>query len=133
MKIIACCKAAPEEQDIVVKSDGTLSFDRAVWKFGSYDLNAVEAGRVLADEAGGELIGLSVGTSELANTKLRKDILSRGLDQLVVVADDELGSLDSFQTAQQLKASIEQLGGFDLILCGAGSSDLYSQIGRAHV
>jgi electron transfer flavoprotein beta subunit len=127
MKIIACCKAAPEEQDIIVQTDGSLSFDRAAWKFGSYDFNAVEAARVLADATGGEVVGLTVGTSELAASKLRKDILSRGLDELVIVSDDSLAEADSYQTACQLKAALEQIGGFDLVLCGAGSSDLYAQ------
>jgi electron transfer flavoprotein beta subunit len=127
MRIIACCKAAPEEQDIVVAADGTLDFERAAWKFGSYDLNAVEAARVLADATGGTVVGVSVGSDELAGSKLRKDILSRGLDELVVVTGEGVGNADSYQTAVQLKDAIEALGGYDLVLCGAGSSDLYAQ------
>jgi electron transfer flavoprotein beta subunit len=127
MRIIACCKAAPEEQDIVVNPDGTLGFERAAWKFGSYDLNAVEAARVLADATDGTVIGLSLGSDELAGSKLRKDILSRGLDELVVVTGEGAKDADSYQTATQLKAVIEGLGGYDLVLCGAGSSDLYAQ------
>lgn len=127
MRIIACCKAAPEEQDIVVNGDGTLSFERAAWKFGSYDLNAVEAGKQLVETVGGELLGLSVGSSQLAAPKLRKDIISRGLDELVVVSDDGLQGADSLQTAQLLAAAVAQVGEWDLILCGAGSSDEYTQ------
>lgn len=127
MRIIACCKAAPEEQDIVVNGDGSLCFDRAAWKFGSYDLNAVEAGKQLVEAVGGELLGLSVGSSELAAPKLRKDIISRGLDSLTVVSDDGLRGADSFQTAQLLAAAVAEMGEWDLILCGAGSSDEYSQ------
>ncbi|MDR0500214.1 MAG: hypothetical protein LBG97_03070 [Coriobacteriales bacterium] len=145
MKIIACCKAAPEEQDIVVRDDGSLDFSRADYKFGSYDLNAIEAARVLADQVGGEVIGLSVGSSELANSKLRKDALSRGLDELVVVTRSSVGedandsvsdlsmsdlsvsNLDSYQTAKLLADALEQMGDYDLVLCGAGSSDFYAQ------
>jgi hypothetical protein len=32
MHIITCYKLDPEEQHIAVKSDSTLSFDRAAWK-----------------------------------------------------------------------------------------------------
>ncbi|MEM5817941.1 MAG: electron transfer flavoprotein, partial [Desulfitobacterium hafniense] len=51
MNIIACYKIVPEEQDIVVEKDRSLSFARAEWKIGQYDLNAVEAGVEIAEAA----------------------------------------------------------------------------------
>ncbi|MDR1710285.1 MAG: putative electron transfer flavoprotein FixA [Propionibacteriaceae bacterium] len=126
MKIIAAIKVSAEAQDIEARPDRTLNFDRAQSKIGAYDLNAVEAARQLADTVGGEVIGLSVGTSALANSKVRKDALSRGLDQLDVVASDEYADLDSFQTAQLLQSALQQTG-YDLVLVGAGSSDVYAQ------
>jgi electron transfer flavoprotein beta subunit len=127
MRIIACVKASPEAQDIAALPDRSLSFDRAAWKIGAYDLNAIEAARVLADATGGEVVGLSVGTSALGNSKLRKDALSRGLDELVVLADDGYADLDSYQTASVLRDAIGQLGDYDLVLLGNGSSDVYAQ------
>jgi electron transfer flavoprotein beta subunit len=125
MRIVACIKAAPDDADIVVGPDRALDFSRAQWKVGSYDLNAIEAARQLADQAGGEVIGVSLGAEALANTKLRKDVLSRGLDSLVVVAGDP--DADSFQTATALAEAITGMGGADLVLLGAGSSDRYAQ------
>lgn len=125
MRIVACIKAAPDDADIVVGRDRALDFSRAQWKVGSYDLNAIEAARQLADQAGGEVIGVSLGAEALANTKLRKDVLSRGLDSLVVVAGDP--DADSFQTATALAEAITGMGGADLVLLGAGSSDRYAQ------
>ncbi|MDR3053356.1 MAG: putative electron transfer flavoprotein FixA [Coriobacteriales bacterium] len=127
MRVIACCKAAPEEQDIVVNGDGTLSFERAAWKFGSYDLNAVEAGRQLVEQVGGEVIGLTVGGEALASAKLRKDIISRGLDSLNIVTVAGSAVPDTLQTAQLLAAGLGKVGSYDLVLCGAGSSDEYTQ------
>lgn len=127
MRIIACCKAVPEEQDIFVRDDRTISIDKAQWKIGQYDLNAVEAGKQIVEAVGGHLSGLCVGGKILDNTKLKKDILSRGLDDLYLVKDDALSRLDSYQTAFILKEAIHKIGEFDLVLCGAGSSDLYSQ------
>lgn len=127
MRIIACCKAVPEEQDIVISKDRQVSFDKAEWKFGSYDLNAVEAGKQLIEAVGGTLSGLSVGGKILENPKMKKDIISRGLDDLYVVADDAAEKLDSLQSARVLEAAIKQMGEYDLVLCGAGSSDLYAQ------
>lgn len=127
MKIIACCKAAPDDQDIIVDGDRHLCFDKAAWKWGTYDLNAVEAARQLADATEGQVSGLSIGAAAMDTSKLRKDVISRGLDDLYLVADDALVGADSYQTARALAAAVEQMDGFDLVICGAGSSDVYSQ------
>lgn len=127
MNIITCFKVVPEEQDIVIKTDGELSFDRAKPTISAYDLNAVEAGAQLREECGGALIALSVGTGSIDGPKLKKNILSRGPESLAMVADDRLKDLDTHQTAKVLKAAIEKIGEYDLILCGEGSSDLYAQ------
>ena len=125
MRIVACIKAAPDDADIIVGPDRALDFSRAQWKVGSYDLNAIEAARQLADAVGGEVIGLTVGGPELANTKLRKDALSRGLDSLVIVPGSP--DADSYQTASALASALGELGGYDLVILGAGSSDRYAQ------
>lgn len=127
MRVIACCKAVPEEQDIMVGKDRQLNFDKAEWKFGAYDLNAVEAGKQLIEAAGGQLSGLAVGGAALDSSKLQKNILSRGLDDLYLVIDEKAEGIDTYQTAKLLEASIRKMSEFDLVLCGAGSSDLYAQ------
>lgn len=127
MNIITCYKIVPEEQDIVVEKDRSLSFDRAEWKIGQYDLNAVEAGVAIAEAAGGKVMALSVGGKELDNSKLKKGILSRGPEELYLVIDESLGNADSYTTAQTLAAAIRKIGKVDLIICGEGSSDLYAQ------
>lgn len=50
MKIIACFKLVPEEQDIVVTPDHALSFDNAAAKISQFDLNAIEAATQLASD-----------------------------------------------------------------------------------
>ena len=127
MRIVACFKVAPDDQDIAALPDRTLSFDRAAWKIGAYDLNAIEAARRLADETGGSVVGLSAGGPALTNAKLAKDALSRGLDELVTVIDDGLVAAESYQTASVLAQAIGEIGDVDLVLVGAGSSDAYTQ------
>jgi len=127
MKIIACCKAVPEEQDIIVLSNQELSFDKAKWKIGEYDLNALEAGKQIVATVGGTMTGLSVGGAVLKNSKLRKDILSRGPSDLTVVIDENNEISDSFEAAKALSVAIGQMGEYDLVICGTGSSDLYAQ------
>ncbi|MCL2736775.1 MAG: putative electron transfer flavoprotein FixA [Propionibacteriaceae bacterium] len=128
MRIVACFKVSPEAQDIQARPDRSLNLDRAVWKIGTYDLNAIEAARQLADQVGdATVIGLSAGGSALANAKLSKDALSRGLDELATVVDEALPMAEPFQTADILARAVGQLSGVDLVILGAGSSDVYAQ------
>jgi electron transfer flavoprotein beta subunit len=63
----------------------------------------------------------------LENSKLKKAVLSRGPADLFLVVDEALQDADTFQTAQVLAAAARKIGSYDLILCGAGSSDMYTQ------
>lgn len=127
MNVIACYKIVPEEQDIVVQADRNLSFARAEWKIGQYDLNAIEAGMQIVEAVGGKVSALSVGDKPLENSKLKKGILSRGPEDLFLVVDDRMENSDTHLTAKALQAAIYNIGSFDLVLCGEGSGDLYSQ------
>lgn len=129
MKIIACVKAVPEEQDIAVRSDHTLDLSKAELKVGQYDLNAVEAAVQLQEAtSGAEPTVVTMGTLKgLKNSKLQKAMLSRGAGELFCIADDSLDAIDSFATAKNLATAISKIGGVDLVLCGEGSGDIYAQ------
>ncbi|MBN6365239.1 electron transfer flavoprotein [Providencia rettgeri] len=128
MNIITCYKSVPDEQDIIVNSsDGSLDFSRADTKISQYDLNAIEtANQIKAQQVDSKVIALSIGGKALTNMKARKDVLSRGPDELVVVIDDQLEHALPHQTAITLGAAAQKVG-FDLIICGDGSADLNAQ------
>lgn len=127
MQIITCFKVVPEEQDITVASSGDLSFDRAKLTISNYDLNAIEVGAQLAETNGAMVVGLSAGAASIDESKLKKNVLSRGPESLYLVADNALANMDTYQTAVVLKGAITKIGNYDLVLCGEGSSDLYAQ------
>lgn len=127
MNVITCYKIVPEEQDIVISKDRTLSFDRAEWKIGQYDLNAIEAGLQIVEAVGGKVTALSIGNKQLENSKLKKGVLSRGPEDLFQVVDDQLEGADSFLTASTLAEAVRKITGCDLVICGEGSGDLYAQ------
>lgn len=127
MNIVTCFKFAPDSQDIEVKSDGSISVDKAEWVISEYDLMGVEAGVKLCEETGGKVMALSAGPQQINNSKLKKDILSRGPDELYLVVDDKLAANDSHFTATVLAQAVQKLGQVDLVICGEGSSDLYFQ------
>lgn len=128
MKIITCCKIVPNEEEIKVLSNGELSMEDASWKISQYDLNAFESGKQLAASTGGTMTALSIGQSTaLEATKIRKDILSRGADELHLVIDDSRSFSDSLETAKAIAGALNACGEYDVVLCGMGSSDMYAQ------
>ena len=122
VKIAVAFKVVPDDQDIQVASDGTLDFSKAKGTVSTYDLNALEAAAQLAAANPGS----PVGAASIDDSKLKKNVLARGVDDLVMVADDALAALDTAGTAEELAAIVGE-GGFDLILCGDGSADEYAQ------
>lgn len=108
MKIITCFKLVPEEQDIVVTPEYTLNFDNADAKISQFDLNAIEAASQLATDDD-EIAALTVGGSLLQNSKVRKDVLSRGPHSLYMVQDAQASmhclSIPQKRWRQQLKRS----------------------------
>ncbi len=88
MNIIVCYKLSPDAGDIEVKSDGSISLERAEWIIGGFDLHAIEAGVRLVEAAGGKVLALSAGPHQVDNSRLKKDLLSRGPDELCLVVDD---------------------------------------------
>lgn len=127
VKIAVAFKVVPDDQDIQVASDRSLDFSKAKGTVSAYDLNALEAAAQLAaDNPGSTVTAVSVGAASIDDSKLKKNVLARGVDDLIMVADDALAALDTAGTAQQLAAVMGE-GGFDLILCGDGSADDYAQ------
>src|SRR5512133_3759266 len=116
MNIVVCIKITPDAGDIEVRPDGTISLERAEWVIGGFDLQALEAGVRLAESSpGSKVIALSAGPKQIGSSKLRKDVLSRGPDELVLVADDALRDADTAVTAQVLAQAIRGMDGVDLV------------------
>ncbi|HEX3010746.1 MAG TPA: putative electron transfer flavoprotein FixA [Syntrophomonadaceae bacterium] len=126
MNIVVCCKFTPNTQDIETRPDGSISLDKAEWQISEYDLQAIEAGVRLSEATGGKLIALSLGSPRIEAARLRKDLLSRGPDELHLITDDTLGNVDTAVVSTVLAETIKKIGA-DLVLCGEGSADLYFQ------
>lgn len=126
MNVVACYKIVADPQDITVKSDNSLDFERAERVIGEYDLVAIEEAATLAEATEGRAVLLSVGGKELTNSKLIKAALSRGAEELYTVVDEALEEADAFQTASVLAGALKKID-FDLVICGEGSADLYAQ------
>ncbi len=60
MRFLTCYKLVPEEQDIVITAEKTLTTSQAGDKISPFDLNAIEAAVQLAKD-GDEVLAHSVG------------------------------------------------------------------------
>lgn len=126
MKILVCYKYIRDENEISVNSDRTLKTESAAWMISPYDLNAIQAGMKLAAAAGDSVVEvLTIGGEVVENSKMRKAVLARGPAKMYAVRNDECGDLLS--TAALLKQAIDKIGDVDLVICGEGSGDMYSQ------
>lgn len=126
MRVIACYKWVLDEADLKIDPKSrALITERAKRKISEYDRNAIECGVQLVEAAGGEVIALTAGTSDAKNSL--KDTLSRGPAEVMFVNDPAMAQADTYVTAKVLAAAVGQIGQYDLIVCGEGSSDGYSQ------
>ena len=128
MNIAVAFKVVPDDQDIQVSADGTLDYSKAKNTVSAYDLNAIEAAAQLAAATqGSKVVAVTVGGTGIDDSKLKKNVLARGVDELYMTADDALVGLDAHATAAALAELVAKVGGFDVILCGDGSADDYAQ------
>lgn len=118
VKIAVAFKVVPDDQDIQVASDGTLDFSKAKGTVSTYDLNALEAAAQLAAaNPGSTVTAVTVGAASIDDSKLKKNVLARGVDDLVMVADDALAALDTAGTAEELAAIVGE--GASISSCAA--------------
>lgn len=128
MNIVVALKVVPDDQDIQVSAAGDLDMSKAHQVISAYDLNAIEAAAQLAASVGDSPVyALTVGPSQIDDSKLKKNILARGADELFMVADDAYADMDAFNTAAALAAELEAIGSYDIVICGDGSADNYAQ------
>ena len=111
-----------------MSADGTLDYSKAKNTVSAYDLNAIEAAAQLAAaNEGSNVVAVTVGGADIDDSKLKKNVLARGVDELYMTADDACKGLDARATAVALAELVSKVGDFDVVLCGDGSADNYAQ------
>ena len=128
MKIVACYKLVPDENQISFKQQGMPDLSACEWQIGQYDLCAIEAvARIAEKQDDCQLIALTAGADIVENSKLKKSVLSRGPHEMVAVKDEKLGFADSYAVAKVLAEAVESIGDVSLVVFGEGSGDVYAQ------
>ncbi len=123
MNIVVAMKQIPDIQQIRIRDRKPVMED-VPFTFGSLDKNALEAAVDLKEAAGGKIIALAIGNSDLEDTI--KEALAAGADTAYLLCDDDFGDLDSAQTALLIAESLKNIEDVGIVLFGEGSGDNYS-------
>jgi electron transfer flavoprotein beta subunit len=127
MKIAICIKQVldpdiPTSELHIDSDQKTVSTPNPSWVINIFDENALETALHLRDAVeGSELTALSFGP-ETCIDSLRK-ALAMQADHAVLISDQGVESADSFAKTKIIAATLNQLGPFDLILCGRETAD----------
>jgi electron transfer flavoprotein beta subunit len=122
MNIVVCVKQVPDTASERTLQPGDGTIDRATpdGLINELDEYAIEEGLRIAEAHGGEVTILTMGPAK-ASESIRK-ALSMGADKAVHLVDDALAGSDALATSYAL-AKVLETTGFDLVICGAESTD----------
>lgn len=129
MNIIVCLKQTYDLQQVRIRKETRQPvFENVPLTLGNIDKNALEEAIRIKEKTGGKIIAVSAGPETLEDTI--KEALAMGADEAFLVTAPEVESIESALSAALLAKAIGQVGSFDLILLGEGSTDNYSgQVG----
>jgi electron transfer flavoprotein beta subunit len=127
MNIIVCAKQVVDVSEMKIDNATKKPILQGVaQKISDIDKNAMEEAIKIKEKHGGKITVVTVGP---ANAKERiKELLAMGADEGLIVNAPE--NIDYHITATLLAEAIKKISGYNLILCGEASIDMFSgQVG----
>lgn len=126
MRIAVCIKQVPASNEVAVDPEThTLIREKTGTTMNPSDFNALEMALEIKEKLGEEepceIIAITMGPSS-AEEELRTAI-AMGVDEGCLLTDRCFAGGDTIATARTLAKGIEALGGVDLVIAGAESSD----------
>lgn len=129
VQVIVCIKQVYDIGGLKVDpKTRSLVTERVERKISDFDKNALEEGLRIREKQGGSVITITLGSSA-ANDALR-EALNMGVDEAYLIDVGDMTELDARITSDLMSAAIRRIGGFDLLICGEASVDMYAaQVG----
>lgn len=121
---IVLVKQVPDTANITgkaMKEDGTINRAALPAIFNPEDLNALEMALQVKDRYGGVVTVVTMGPPRAAD--VLRDALYRGADRVILLTDRKTAGSDTLATSYVLKCAVEQIGDYDLVLCGRQAID----------
>lgn len=122
MNIVVCVKQVPDTwaERKLKRGDATLDRESVDGLINELDEYAIEEALQIREAHGGEVTVVTMGPEKAAES-IRK-ALSMGADKAVHLLDDALAGSDVLATSYALARVLAGIG-FDLVVCGAESTD----------
>jgi electron transfer flavoprotein beta subunit len=122
MNTIVCIKQVPGTTVVDIDPDtGVLKRDGIDSKMNPYDLYALEAAFRLREKLGGKITVLTMGPPQAK--AIIKEAYMMGADAGYILSDRRFAGSDVLATSYTLAQGIEQIGDYDLIICGKQTTD----------
>jgi len=121
---VVLVKQVPDTANITgqaMKEDGTVNRAALPAIFNPEDLNALEMALQVQEQHGGQVTVLTMGPPRAA--EVLRQALYRGADRVILLSDRKFAGSDTLATSYALKCAVEQVGSFDLVLCGRQAID----------
>jgi electron transfer flavoprotein beta subunit len=120
---VVLAKQVPDTHRItgqVMNDDGTVNRAALPAIFNPEDLNALELALQIKDRCGGRITVITMGLP--AATRILRDALYRGADDVVLVTDQRCAASDTLATSYILSCAVRKLD-YDIVLCGRQAID----------
>jgi electron transfer flavoprotein beta subunit len=122
MNILVCIKQVPSVMKVRIDQQRwTLAREGAPNMINPFDLHAIEAALNLKEHCGGEVTVMTMGPKQ--SEEALREALAMGADRAVLLTDPAFSGADTLATSYSLARAIENLGSYDLIICGTQSTD----------
>lgn len=120
MDIAVLIKQVPKSTCAHMNSDHTVN-RTGMGVINPNDMNALEVALRLKEQTNCRVTAITMGNASAKN--VLKKALALGIDQAVLVTDNDFIGSDTYATSVVLLKSLEYLGGYELILCGKQTMD----------
>lgn len=122
MHIIVCAKQVVDVSEVKIDPNTKKPLLDVPKKISDIDKNAMEEALKVKEKIGGKITVLTLGLPEAKENI--KELLAMGGDEAVLVK--EHGGEDYYESSLLLAKAIENIGEYDIILCGETSIDQFS-------
>lgn len=122
MKIIVCMKQVPAGTKVEIDPEtGAMKRMSGATRTNPYDLFALEVALQLREQVGGTVTVLTMGPPQAES--MMKDAFTMGADEAVILSDRKFAGADVLATSYTLVQGIQEIGDYDLIICGKQTTD----------
>lgn len=128
MKILVCMKQVPQKDaPLKLNESGTWIRDDVSYEVNEPDAYALEEALRQKEKHGGEVVVITSGPARAQ--QVLREALAKGADRAIHLEDNAFVTLDSFNTAKAIAATIKDES-FDLVFTGLQSDDFgFAQTG----